>query len=439
MIATCRAVFEGGAFRGSEADRLAILHEAWQAGAELVDVEHAAWAAAPWVAAARGERLLVSAHDFGGVPADLGARHRAMLATGAEVVKIAVTARRLTDVLPLRTLAAGRRRQVLLAMGASGMVTRLLPDLFGSAWTYTGEAWAPGQIPAARLRDEFRFGTLSAHPAVYGVVARPSMHSVSPAMHNAAFAASGLDAVYVPLDAESAGDFLAFADAVGIRGASVTIPFKVDLLPLVAADDLARRAGAVNTVRRDAGGWVGTNTDVAGVLSPLAARLELQGLRAAVLGAGGAARAAALALADAGAQVTVHARRDAASGEVAAATGVAAAPMPPGPGSWDVLVNATPAGMFPDVEATPWPGARFDGRLVYDLVYNPQETRLLREARLAGLETVGGLDMLVAQARAQFTYWTGRQADGALMRAAAESRLRAFAAPHAAAPSSSLP
>ena len=107
-------------------------------------------------------------------------------------------------------------------------------------------------------------------------------------------------------------------------------------------------------------------------------------------------------------------------------------------GSWDVLVNATPAGMFPDVEATPWPEARFDGRLVYDLVYNPQETRLLREARAAGLDTLGGLDMLVAQAAAQFTCWTGRQPDVALMRAAAESRLRAFAASRAGAPTASL-
>jgi 3-dehydroquinate dehydratase / shikimate dehydrogenase len=436
VIVTCRAAFEGGQFRGSEAERLALLHEAWAAGAELVDVEFAAWSSATWVAAARGERLLVSAHDFTGVPADLRARHRAMHATGAAVVKIAATARRLSDVLPLRELAAqSPRRQVLLAMGAPGLVTRILPDLFGSAWTYAGDRWAPGQMPASRLRGEFRFGRLSARPAVYGVVARPSGHSVSPAIHNASFAAAGLDAVYLPLEAESTEDFLTFADGMDVRGASVTIPFKVDLLGRVAADSLAARAGAVNTIRREGRGWAGTNTDVAGLLGPLTERTAVRGQRAVILGAGGAARAAAVALADAGARVVVHARRPEAARAVAEAVGVGYAPMPPRPGSWDLLVNATPAGMHPDADGTPWPGARFDGRLVYDLVYNPQETRLLREARRAGCETLGGLEMLVAQAAGQFTFWTGQAADRGLMRAAAESRLQAFAAPQAAAPS----
>jgi 3-dehydroquinate dehydratase/shikimate dehydrogenase len=435
VIVTCRAAFEGGHFRGSEEERLGILAEAWRAGADLVDVEMAAWPRAEWAHAARGDRLLVSSHDFQGVPADLASRHRAMLETGAAVVKLAVTARRLSDVLPLLSLRAhAPRRQVVLAMGASGVVTRILPDRFGSAWTYAGDGWAPGQISADRLRDEFRFGTLSSRPSLYGVVARPSGHSVSPSMHNAAFGAAGVDAVYVPLEAESADDFLAAAGDLGIRGASVTIPFKVDLLPHVTTDDLARRAGAVNTLRRDGSGWAGTNTDVAGLLEPLVRRLPVAGQRVSILGAGGAARAAAVALSDAGAAVTVHARRLEAAQAVAAAVGVASGPMPPGPGSWDVLVNATPAGMFPDLDATPWPDPCFDGRLVYDLVYNPTETRLLHEARQAGLETLGGLDMLVAQAAAQFTYWTGLPVDRGVMRAAAESRLRAFAAERTASP-----
>jgi 3-dehydroquinate dehydratase / shikimate dehydrogenase len=435
VIVTCRAAFEGGQFRGSEAERLALLHQAWALGAELVDVEFAAWSSARWVAAARGERLLVSTHDFTGVPADLAGRHRAMLATGASVVKVAATARRLGDVLALRQLAPPPdRRQVIVAMGAPGLVTRILPDLFGSAWTYAGDRWAPGQIPASRLRDEFRFGRLSASPSLYGVVARPSGHSVSPAIHNASFAGAGLDAVYLPLEAESADDFLAFAEGMGVRGASVTLPFKVDLLGRVEADPVARRAGAVNTIRRDGAAWVGTNTDVAGLLRPLAGRMKVRGRRAVILGAGGAARAAAVSLADAGAEVVVHARRPEAARAVAEAVGVGHAPMPPRAGSWDLLVNATPAGMHPDLDGTPWPDARFDGELVYDLIYNPRETRLLREARRAGCATLGGLGMLVAQAAAQFTYWTGQAADRDLMRAAAESRLEAYAAPSADVP-----
>jgi shikimate 5-dehydrogenase len=133
----------------------------------------------------------------------------------------------------------------------------------------------------------------------------------------------------------------------------------------------------------------------------------------------------------------LHARRVDAAREAATDLGVAYASMPPEPGSWDLLVNATSAGMEPRVDETPWPDARFDGRLVYDVVYNPQNTRLLREARAAGCDTLGGLDMLVAQASKQFELWTGRSPQPGVMRAAAESRLRTFAGPMA--PSLSQP
>jgi 3-dehydroquinate dehydratase / shikimate dehydrogenase len=430
VIVTCRAAWEGGHFRGSEEQRLRLLEQAWAAGADFVDVEWAARDAAPWIARTKGERLVLSVHDFSGVPRDLAALHRAMQQSSAAVVKIAVTASSLRDTLMLRQLAttASGRRQVLLAMGPSGVVTRILPDRFGSEWTYAGDAWAPGQVSVGHLRDEFQLGRVSKAAALYGVVARPSGHSVSPAMHNAAFRAAQLDAVYVPLEATDADDFLAFADAMDVRGASVTLPFKVDLLPHVEADVLARRVGAVNTLTRGRSReWIGTNTDVAGFLAPLAGRINLKGARAAILGAGGAARGAAMALADAGARVVLHARRVNAARDVAADVGVGYAPMPPVAASWDLLVNATPVGMEPHVEETPWPDARFDGRLVYDLIYNPQETRLLREARGAGCETLGGLEMLVAQASRQFEIWTGRAPAPGVMRDAAESRLRSFA------------
>src|SRR4029453_7440876 len=250
VIVTGGGAGEGGHFRGSEEERLRLLEQAWNAGADFVDVEWAARDAAPWIARTNGERLIFSAHDFSGVPPDLPALHRAMRQSPAAVVKIAVTARALGDTLRLRELAraSSGRRQVLLAMGPAGVVTRILPDRFGSAWTYTGDDWAPGQLTATRLRDEFQLGRVSDAAALYGVVARPSGHSVSPAMHNAAFSAARLDAVYVPFEAANADDFLEFAAAMDLRGASITRPFKVDLLRHVAADDLARRVGAVNTL-----------------------------------------------------------------------------------------------------------------------------------------------------------------------------------------------
>jgi 3-dehydroquinate dehydratase / shikimate dehydrogenase len=434
VIVTCRASWEGGHFGGSEEARLRLLHEAWLAGAEFVDIEFAALTSAPWASATRGERLIVSAHDFDGVPPDLVERHRAICATGAAVGKLAITAHGLRDVARLAALprpAGGR--QVLLAMGTPGLVTRIAPGRFGSAWTYAGDAWAPGQLPAGRLRDEFRFGEISNRVALYGVAARPSGHSMSPAMHNAAFRAAGLDAVYVPLEAVDASDLFEFAEALDLRGASVTIPFKTEVLPHCEPDPAARAAGAVNTLVRHDGRWLGRNTDIAGLLAPLNGRFRLEGARVSILGAGGAARAAAMACAGQGAVVTVCARRPEQAAEVAAAVGVSVGVFPPDRGSWDLLINTTPVGMHPSHDATPLPAPALDGRLVYDLIYNPPETRLLREAREAGLDTLGGLDMLVAQAEAQFEIWAGQRPAPGVMRAAAERRLGALAAPaHAA-------
>ena len=425
VIVTCRARWEGGHFAGSEEERQALLWRAWELGAEYVDVEHAAGFAPSLLAQTGGRRVVLSVHDFEGVPHDLPARVTAMCGAGAEVVKVAVTTARLTDALEVFDLGRrlADRNFVAIGMGTAGLATRVLAARVGSSWTYAGSAWAPGQLTAERLCDEFRFRSLTPDTAVYGVVGRPIAHSVSPAMHNAAFRVEGLDAVYLPLEAADADDVLAFADALDLRGASVTAPFKVDLAARIPLDDEARAVGALNTLVRSGAGWRGTNTDLHGLLAPLRSRLEPARTRAAVLGGGGAARAAACALRREGADVTVHARRRGQADAIAAALDVRAADWPPIRGSWDLLVNATPVGTAPRVDDTPWPDAHFDGRLVYDLVYNPRETRLLREAAAAGLETLGGLEMLVAQAQRQFLLWTGRLPDGGVMRAAAERAL----------------
>jgi 3-dehydroquinate dehydratase/shikimate dehydrogenase len=407
-VVTCRPVWEGGRFDGSEEERLRVLAAALEAGADYVDVEWKA-DAAPLRRLGSG-RLVISSHDFGGMPPDLCARAREMRKAGADVVKIAVTPTRLTDTLPLRDLTRDGRT-VVIGMGGPGMPTRVLAAQYGSCWTYAGAGAAPGQIPAARMVDEFRFRRIEAGTTVYGVVGRAVMQSRSPAMHNAAFAAAGLNAVFVPLQTDDFGDFLAFAEAMRIAGASVTMPFKRDALEAaVRADEPARRVGAANTLRRGPDGWEATNTDVAGFLAPLGIEdgtdpFRLRGSRVAVLGAGGAARAVVVALESAGARVTVHARRDGQAREVAALARARAASWPPPPGSWDVLVNCTPLGgeAFPD--ASPLPGGPFGGRLVYDLIYS-HDTPLMREARAAGCEVIGGMPMLRAQAERQFRWWT---------------------------------
>jgi 3-dehydroquinate dehydratase/shikimate dehydrogenase len=428
-IVTCRPRWEGGGFDGSEEVRERLLGQALDAGAAYVDVEWAAPCRDRLLARAP-DRVVVSLHAFEGVPGDLEARATAMGATPAAVVKLAVRATALRDLLPLIAMGdrlARRRPVVLIAMGMAGLASRIAAARFGSVWTYAGEGLAPGQVPVSRLLDEFRVDRITPTTPLYGVLGRPVGHSVSPAMHNAAFAAVGVDAAYVPLEAVDFDDFDAVTAALGIQGASVTAPFKEDAWRACRrADPEACRLGAVNTLRSAPGtGWDGLNTDVAGFLAPLAGR-PLTGRRATVLGAGGAARAAAHALSGAGATVTVRARRPAAAETVAALAGAEAGGLPLPARSWDLLVNATPVGTWPRVDESPLPeGTALDGDLVYDLVYNPPETRLVRLARAAGCAAIGGLDMLVEQAARQFEWWTGQAAPRGAMREAALARLAA--------------
>lgn len=424
VIFTCRSRWEGGQFAGSEEERLRLLHDAQQLGADYVDVE---WKAEfrDLIRAGGGKGIVLSMHDFQGTPADLAARADAMRGTGAEVIKLAVMATRLSDNLPLLAIGrASRAPTVLVAMGEPGIASRVLATRFGSRWTYAGEAVAPGQLPPERMLDEFAFRRLTAHTALYGVVGRPIMHSLSPSMHNAAFRALQIDAVYLPLAAADYDDFVRFADAMGVSGASVTAPFKLDAYEHAdERDPVSQIAQSANTLRRHGSRWAACNTDVAGLLAPLAG-VDLRALQATILGAGGAARAAAAALMSAGARVTIVARNRNRAEQAAGAMGCAVAEWPPAGGSWDLLVNATPVGTSPAVDDTPLPDGPFTGQIVYDLIYNPPQTRLLRDARQAGCRTIGGLEMLVAQAEQQFAWWTGSNPPARVMRDAALDALR---------------
>jgi shikimate dehydrogenase len=181
---------------------------------------------------------------------------------------------------------------------------------------------------------------------------------------------------------------------------------------------VARRVGAINTIVVRGGRWIGANTDVEGFLTPLMGRIALRGVRASVLGSGGAARAVAVALSEQGAAVTICARRPDAAAEIAAIVRGTVGTFPPRAGSWDVLVNATSAGSIAS-PGNPIAGADLDGEIVFDLVYAPAETRLLADARSEGCLTIGGLEMLIAQAERQFELWTGQRPPSGLFQAAA--------------------
>ena len=440
VIVTCRAAWEGGFFTGSEEERRRILDQAMEQGAEFVDIEARAAFAPEMIRAHGGRRLIVSSHVFGPVPDDLEAQWDALRSSGAEIAKLAVEAHSLTDTLRLMKLAdrkgtdAATPGHVLIAMGDAGVASRILSTRISNAWTYAGDNVAPGQVSLSRMLNDFRFRDLTPETAVYGVVGNPVMHSLSPVMHNAGFRCLGIDAVYLPLLAADAPDVVAFARGLGLSGVSITAPFKVALMEYAdELDPLAQRVGAINTLAMREGQWHGYNTDVHGFAAPLLARLrdlpakagshtEKRGrLRATILGAGGAARAVAVALADMGAEVTVCARRPEAARELADLVGGASGPLPPEGGSWDVLVNSTSlsTGDSEATDNTPMAGAPLDGRLVYELLYMPPVTRLMADARAAGCEVIGGLAMLVAQAEKQFEIWTGQAPPPGLFQQAA--------------------
>ncbi len=255
---------------------------------------------------------------------------------------------------------------------------------------------------------------------VYGIIGWPVSHSRSPAMHNAAFAAAGLNKVYVPLPARDAAAAVAAVRSLGIRGASVTIPHKEGVIPhLDRIEPVAARIGAVNTlVVDDQGRITGHNTDWIGANRALAEALDLAGATVVLLGAGGSARAIGFGLLEAGATVVLANRTEEKGRRLAADLGCEFVPLGEvGRLPADVLVNATAAGMAPNDHLLPVdPGVLDRFRVVFDIVYAPRQTRLLTEAARRGCRCVEGLAMLLYQGVAQFELWTGRPAPVAVMR-----------------------
>jgi 3-dehydroquinate dehydratase/shikimate dehydrogenase len=388
-------------------------------------------------------RVICSHHDFSGIPKDLEQLYERMAATSARVIKIAAQANDATDcILIFKLLDRAQcdgRDLIAIAMGQAGVMTRILGPSRGSRLTYGSldedSATAPGQLSARELREPYRIDRIDQQTEIMGLVGRPVGHSISPHLHNAAFAKANLNAVFVPFEVNDIDAFIrrmvrpsSREIEWNLRGLSVTAPHKSAVMGhLDWIEPGSKEIGAVNTIVFSGGQLHGYNTDAGGFIAPLQSRIaSLESLRCAVIGAGGAARAAAWALRNCGADVAVFARdcdqAKAFSDQFKVAChDLAAADLR----GFNVVVNATPLGTRGEGEdETPAIAEQLRGvRLAYDLVYNPLETRFMREARAAGCETIGGLEMLIAQAVEQFKLWTGKTPDIEAMRAAAERAL----------------
>jgi len=316
VIFTLRPVQEGGEYSGPESSRLETIIAAGREGADYVDVEFSAyWAGV--LNALPATQVILSHHDFVKTPANLSALFDSMAETKAGILKIATRAERLSDNLEISGLLSRATTRGLnlsaLAMGGGGIPSRILGPSWGSWMTYASlpgsEGTADGQTAADELIRTYRIRNIGPGTRVYGVLGRPLAHSLSPRIHNAAFAANGMDAVYLPLEAADFEDFEAFARAIPVHGASVTIPFKEAAHARSSSLAIeADQTGAVNTLIRTPGGWHGENTDVEGFMRPFRRRFHVGRSRAVVLGAGGAARAVVCGLRSQGTTVCIVAR-----------------------------------------------------------------------------------------------------------------------------------
>jgi 3-dehydroquinate dehydratase/shikimate dehydrogenase len=412
-------------FRGPESERVALLRRLAGGGFTHVDIEEDLRAPALDAEIREsGARIVRSLHDLSGVPPGLFNRFSALARRPDEIPKAAVTPTTCAQLAELLDVFRGLAdsEKILLGMGEIGFPTRVLAPRLGSSWCYaspTARAVAPGQVTPTTLEEVYRFRDLTPSTAVFGVIGNPVMHSRSPVIHNRGFKALGIDAVYLPFLVPDLDGFWKVADAMAIRGLSVTVPHKQAVLgPAVHGDEMVRAVGECNTlVRSDGRGpWNGTNTDGEGFLAPLRARFGgalPTGLGATVFGAGGAARSVVAALRGAGARVLVLNRTIENSRKLAAefgtsSGGIDAKGMESARAFSDVIVQTTSVGMTPLEEADPAPGFRFSGsEIAYELVYSPEKTRFVRKALEAGCTVVYGREMLVAQAMRQFLLFTG--------------------------------
>ncbi|HTH54202.1 MAG TPA: shikimate dehydrogenase [Edaphobacter sp.] len=422
-IATCRRTVNGGKFSGSLAAEMEVLIKAAGAGFHLVDLEleSAEELKKGELQKLRdtGVALIISHHDFSSTK-DLDKIYERISPFEPDFYKIVPTAKLLSDNVTLMRFMERMNENsniIGICMGDAGIISRVLGLRAGSVFTFAaatqGEETGPGQIAARTLIETYRIDQVDAATKVYGVVGNPIKSSLSPIMLNTAFRRETVNAVYLALQTAKVSDILKLVQEIPIQGLSVTMPHKQEIMSyLENTDPLSAKIGACNTVLRAQDGKLyGFNTDVAGIVGPLEKRMSLRGARVLVLGAGGAARAAVFGLRDKGAEVSILNRTLETAQKLARQSGAkaikkeAVAKTP-----FDVILNATPIGMAGQKGSHLLEAKELNTKLVFDLVYNPLETPLIRLARQQGIGFITGVEMFVQQGARQFEIWTGKPA-----------------------------
>lgn len=453
MIATVRRPPEGGKWDQGEDARKMVLRQAIVAGFDWVDLETDIADAIPRFGQVR---RIVSYHNFREFPANLEDIHQRMCQQDGDVVKLVVRAGHPADNLRVLALIRGAAKPTIaFCMGDMGFPSRILQAKYGAPFTYAAfnkeRNIAPGMPSFAEVRHVYRYYELGPDTQVFGVVGDPVGHSLSPLIHNVAFKKLGLDAVYLPfrVPRDTLPDFLRAFAQVPVTGYSVTIPHKETAAVVAKAkDEMVERTQAANTLVRGEDGWRAFNTDYQGVVDTLVEHLPsfamrqlepapvpgvppatatpaegiptagISGRVVLVLGAGGVARSVAHALSREGAVVTVTGRTAERAAGLAAEVGCRHV-------EWnarhsvlcDLVINCTPVGMHPNVDESPLhPSFLKPGLVVFDTVYTPEQTLLIKEARERSCHTITGVELFIRQAALQFHHFTGQAAPADLFR-----------------------
>ncbi len=389
------------------------------------------------------EKVIGSFHDFEGNQIDIANKFE-ILSKRFDTIKIAKTyddATAAIEIWKLLERATDNKKVIPIAMGEAGKWTRILALAHGAPLTYSslveGSETAPGQISVSDMTEVYRVKELTRDTDVYGIIGSPISHSLSPYIHNRAFASAKRDAVYVPFEVKNLAAFfrrMVLRESreveLNLRGFSVTAPHKISIVEFLdEVDESARAIGAVNTIKIENEKRFGYNTDAKGFIAPLKKVFgDLRDARVAIIGAGGAARGCAYALKHEGVIVSVFARKYDAARRLANEFGVESEEFAFGKTrleNCDVIVNATPLGTRGEHEnASPVSTEQLKNvKLVYDLVYSPAKTKLLRNAEIAGAKTISGIDMLIAQAIEQQKIWTGNEPNAREIRRVVEAML----------------
>lgn len=378
----------------------------------------------------RGAKTIVSYHNFNETPSNLRAVTQRLLSTRADIIKIATQTNTMSDAVRLldwqQALQREGRKSVVLGMGPSGIATRVLALSRGAVFTFAalaqGKGSAAGQPTVEELRNLYRIDRLNSRTQVFGIVGHPLAHSLSPAVYNTAFGLLNMNAVYLPFETPSLTDFLHWAKRMKISGLSVTLPHKVKIMRYLSTiDPVARQAGAVNTIRVSKGQRHGYNTDIRGIAQPMdELDLRLKGADVLLLGAGGVAQAAVALLTLKGARVFICNRTHSSAERLARKFKQHTVRQDDLTGKhFDLLINATRLGMWPEGRSIPVDFSRLSAAVVFDFVYNPAETRLLREARRQKSRVISGVEMFLAQAKEQFKILTGKELPPAALKVVA--------------------